>query len=157
MKDVHNNIQTTDELDEIIVDAIKNVTKLTIAMLEKDAKQEQMQLEYQIPVECLGNRANKIRGDSKGTLNAEEVVYADDLVYLVGTVDEAKFIVNNYNETFSRFGMTIAKDKTETVAFNCSETIQEQDSLFTIEGVPIKMSIHLNISDTKYRMRLQTT
>ena len=64
---------------------------------------------------------------------------------LRGTVDEGKFILNNYNETFSRFGLKIAKDKTETVAFNCSKTIQEQNSLFSIEGVAIK-----NVRTFKY-------
>ena len=41
--------------------------------------------------------------------------------------------------------MTIAKEKTETVAFNYDETIRTKASLFEIDGIPIK-----NVQEFKY-------
>ena len=120
MKTVHQNIKTINcEYCNFTATQQNN-------MLRHNIFDHQVQLTYQIPLECLGKREKRNKGDGHGTIKVEEEEYADDLVCLAGTVDEAKFVVESYNEVFLRFGLTIAKEKTETVSFNCKNVIQKK-------------------------------
>ena len=49
------------------------------------------------------------------------LLYADDIVLFCEDINELQSILNIYNNTFSRFGLTIATDKTKTMYFNVSE------------------------------------
>ena len=50
-----------------------------------------------------------------------------------------------YDNNFSRFGLTIAIDKTQTLAFNVSEEVKSMKSLITLRNEPID-----NVRSFKY-------
>ena len=49
------------------------------------------------------------------------LLYADDIVLFYEDINELNNILKIYDETFSRFGLTIATDKTKTFSFNVPE------------------------------------
>ena len=97
-----------------------------------------IKMKYQIPLECVGKREERATGDTRGVIKIEEEEYADDLVCITGSTEEAKVTTEVYNATFARFGLTIARDKTETMAFNFDESTKTKETLFSIDGTPIK-------------------
>ena len=50
-------------------------------------------------------------------------LYADDIVLFCEDIDELNDILNIYDSNFSRVGLTIAIDKTQTLAYNVSEDV----------------------------------
>ena len=81
------------------------------------------------------------------------ILYADDIVLLCNDIDELSEIVNIYDATFTRFGLKISTDKTETMAFNVDEEIKAK--LISIGDVELK-NVRVFISrrhDRKYRRR----
>ena len=54
------------------------------------------------------------------------LLYADDIVLFCEDVDELSNILAIYDETFSRFGLTIAIDKTQTISFNVPEDVMKE-------------------------------
>ena len=70
-----------------------------------------VKIKYQIPLEALGKRENRKRGDASGMIDVEEEEYADDLVTISGTMEEAENTLNTPNATFSTIGLTISKEK----------------------------------------------
>ena len=46
------------------------------------------------------------------------ILYADDIAVLSNNADALAEILRIYDKTFTRFGLKIATDKTETMAFN---------------------------------------
>ena len=54
------------------------------------------------------------------------LLYADDIVLFCEDVDELQSILKIYDETFTRFGLTIAIDKTQTLSFNVHEDVMEK-------------------------------
>ena len=54
------------------------------------------------------------------------LLYADDIVLFCEDVDELQSILKIYAETFTRFGLTIAIDKTQTLSFNVHEGVMEK-------------------------------
>ena len=61
-----------------------------------------IKIKYQIPLEALGTRETRRRGDANGETEVEEEEYADDLVNISGTVEEAHNTLNILNATFQR-------------------------------------------------------
>ena len=47
------------------------------------------------------------------------ILYVDDIVLFCEDINELNNILNIYDETYSRFGLTIATDKTKTISL-CS-------------------------------------
>ena len=83
------------------------------------------------------------------------ILYADDIVLLRNDIDELSEIVKIYDATFSRFGLKISTDKTETMTFNVDEEIKAKPSLFSISEVELK-NVRVFIfrtHDRKYRRR----
>ena len=66
------------------------------------------------------------------------ILYADDIVLLCDNVNELSEIVKIYDATFSRFGLKISTDKTETMAFNVDEEIKSKTTLISLGDVPLK-------------------
>ena len=60
-------------------------------------------------------------------------------------MDELSNILAIYDETFSRFGLTIAIDKTQTISFNVPEDVMKEKSLLTLRNEPIE-----NVRSFKY-------
>ena len=54
------------------------------------------------------------------------LLYADDIVLFFKDMNELQSILNIYYETFTRFGLTIAIDKTQTLSFNVHEDVMEK-------------------------------
>ena len=52
-------------------------------------------------------------------------------------VHELQSITNIYDATFSRFGLTIACDKTKTMSFNVSKEIMQKETLISLKNEPI--------------------
>ena len=73
------------------------------------------------------------------------LLYADDIVLFCEDINELQSIINIYNNTFSRFGLTIATDKTKTMSFNVSEDIMKRESLISLNSEPID-----NVRQFKY-------
>ena len=55
------------------------------------------------------------------------LLYADGIVLFCEDIDELNSILQIYDNTFSRFGLTIAIDKTKTLAFNVSEDVMNNN------------------------------
>ena len=51
------------------------------------------------------------------------LLYADDIVLFCEDINELNDILNIYNSNFLRFDLTIAIDKTQTLAYNVSEDV----------------------------------
>ena len=100
---------------------------------------------YQIPVECLGNRESRVRGDASGNIELDDEEYADDLICINTSIIESKESLDIYDETFRRFGLTINYDKTETMCINFEEEIKVKETLFTVNSHEIK-----NVRQFKY-------
>ena len=66
------------------------------------------------------------------------LLYADDIVLFCEDVDELQSILKIYDETFTRFGLTIAIDKTQTLSFNVHEDVMNKKSLISLRGEPIE-------------------
>ena len=73
------------------------------------------------------------------------LLYADDIVLFCEDINELDNIIKIYDETFSRFGLTIATDKTKTISFNVPEEIMNAESLITLRNEPIE-----NVRNFKY-------
>ena len=66
------------------------------------------------------------------------LLYADDIVLFCEDVYELQSITNIYDDaTFSRFGLTIACDKTKTMSFNVSKEIMQKETLISLKNEPI--------------------
>ena len=73
------------------------------------------------------------------------LLYADDIVLFCEDIEELNSILEIYDNNFSRFGLTIAIDKTQTLAFNVSEEVKSMKSLITLRNEPID-----NVRSFKY-------
>ena len=73
------------------------------------------------------------------------LLYADDIVLFCEDIDELNDILNIYDSNFSRFGLTIAIDKTQTLAYNVSEDVMSSKSLISLRNQPIE-----NVRSFKY-------
>ena len=65
------------------------------------------------------------------------LLYADDIVLFCEDIDELQSIINIYNNTFLRVGLTIATDKTKTLSFNVPEDIVKRKSSISLKCEPI--------------------
>ena len=68
-----------------------------------------------------------------------------DIVLFCEDMDELQAILKIYDETFSRFGLTIAIDKTKTLSFNVAENVMTTKSLISLRGESIE-----NVRTFKY-------
>ncbi len=66
------------------------------------------------------------------------VLYADDIVLFCEDVQELQSILRINDETFSRFGLTIAIDKIQTLSFNVPEEVMNAKSLISLREEPIE-------------------
>lgn len=66
------------------------------------------------------------------------LLYADDIVLFCEDVNELEAILKIYDDTFSRFGLTIAIDKTQTLAFNIPEDVMDKKSIISLRNEPIE-------------------
>ena len=73
------------------------------------------------------------------------LLYADDIVLFCEDIQELNCILKIYDETFSRFGLTIATDKTKTISFNVSEDVMNTKSLISLRDEEIE-----NVRNFKY-------
>ena len=94
-----------------------------------------LQYSYRIPGHCATREQRSIHGLS-GIQRLRMILYADDIALLCNDVDELAEIVNIYDRTFSRFGLKIAADKTETMAFNVPEDVKAVPSFFSLGNAP---------------------
>ena len=62
------------------------------------------------------------------------ILHADDMVLLSSDIDELSETVNMYHATFTRYGLKISINKTETMAFNLHEEVRAKPSLIKISG-----------------------
>ena len=103
-----------------------------------------LQYSFLIPGQCSTRQQRSIHCLS-GSERLRMILYADDIVLLCNDIDELAEIVNIYDKTFARFGLKIATNKTETMAFNVDEEIKAKPSLISIGDVALK-----NVRSFKY-------
>ena len=75
------------------------------------------------------------------------LLYADDIILFCEDLLELQDIINIYDKTFRRFGLTIAIDKTKTLIFNVEENLKEAPSIISLRNLfkPIE-----NVRQFKY-------
>ena len=94
-------------------------------------------LKYAYPIKSESTtREQRVRGIS-GHGRLCMLLYADDIVLFCEDVYELQSITNIYDATFSRFGLTIACDKTKTMSFNVSKEIMQKETLISLKNEPI--------------------
>ena len=77
------------------------------------------------------------------------LLYADDFVLFCQDVDELQSILKIYDETFTRFGLNIPIDKTQTIYMKNNE-----QKVLNISGVrQLRMSDDLNILAMSHQMK----
>ena len=103
-----------------------------------------LQYSFVIPGHCSTREQRKVCGLS-GNQRLRIILYADDIVLLCDSIDELAEIINIYDKTFTRFGLKISTDKTETMAFNIPEEIKTTPSLISIGDIALK-----NVRTFKY-------
>ena len=103
-----------------------------------------LQYSYRIPGHCSSREQRSVHGLS-GNQRLRMILYADDIALLCGDIDELSEILNIFDKTFTRFGLKISTDKTETMAFNVPEEIKAKPSLISLGGVALK-----NVRTFKY-------
>ena len=103
-----------------------------------------LEYSFRIPGHCSTREQRSIHGLG-GTQRLRMILYADDIAVLSNDVDELAEILRIYDRNFTRFGLKIATDKTETMAFNVPEETKSLPSLFSLGGVPNK-----NVRKSKY-------
>ena len=69
------------------------------------------------------------------------LLYADDIVLFCEDISELQSVLKIYDDTFSRFGLTIATDKTKTMSFNVPDEVMTASSLITLKAEPIENAI----------------
>ena len=84
------------------------------------------------------NREQRSIHKISGNDRLRMLLYADDIVLFCEDIDELNDILNIYNSNFSRFGLTIAIDKTQTLAYNVSEDVMSSKSLISHRNQPIE-------------------
>ena len=99
---------------------------------------------YRIKSES-SNREQRSVNSLAGEDRLRMLLYADDIVLFCEDINELQSILKIYDETFSRFGLTIAIDKTKTISFNVTEEVMASKSLITLKGEPIE-----NVRQFKY-------
>ena len=80
-----------------------------------------------------------------GTDRLRMLLYADDIVLFCEDLKELESILEIYDRTFSRYGLTIALDKTKTIVFNVDESVMSNKSLISLRGTNIE-----NVRQFKY-------
>ena len=73
-----------------------------------------------------------------GKLEIDEEEYADDLVTVNTSIEDAENCLKIFDRVFRRFGLTISFGKTETMLFNFDEETTAKKSLFSINDEVIK-------------------
>jgi hypothetical protein len=73
------------------------------------------------------------------------LLYADDIVLFCEDIKELESILEIYDKTFSRYGLTIALDKTKTIVFNVDESVMSNKSHISLRGTNIE-----NVRQFKY-------
>ena len=113
-----------------------------IAIAKEKINQEispgKVSLKFNIKTECLGPRELRTHGDSHGEVEVDEEEYADDLVGINTSIEEARQSLVAMDETFKKFGLTISFGKTETMLFGFPEEDAARTSLFEVSGEAIK-------------------
>ena len=95
-----------------------------------------IQFDYDIPHYCT-NRKQRRAGPMKGMEIIRWILYADDLVLFCKSVDYAEKLLNIFNDTCKRFGLTISFKKTKTQVFN-NEELATKEHLFFIGSEKIE-------------------
>ena len=73
-----------------------------------------------------------------GSDRLNTILYDDDIVLFCEDVQELQSILRMYDETFSRSGLTIDTDKTQTLSFNVPEEVMNAKSLILLREEPIE-------------------
>jgi len=107
-------------------------------------EQEVIKYSYHIKAES-STREQRSLHKISGNERLRMLSYANDIVLFCEDVNELDNILMIYDETFSRFGLTIAIDKTQTISFNVPEDVMKEKSLLTLRNEPIE-----NVRSFKY-------
>ena len=99
---------------------------------------------YHIKSESSNRKQRSIHKIS-GNDRLRMLLYADDIVLFCEDFAELNDILNIYDSNVSRFGLTVANDKTQTLAYNVSEDVMSSKSLISLRNEPIE-----NVRSFKY-------
>ena len=94
-------------------------------------------IKYCIPNE-VSTRELRKNARARGENRITELLYADDQAIFAESAEELQTILQIYDHTFTRFGLKMSYSKTETMAFNVDEDVQNKDTLVQVNGTKIK-------------------
>ena len=103
-----------------------------------------LEYRYRINIEASTREQRRVKS-LYGIERLKMLLYADDIVLFCEDVDELQAILEIYNNTFKRFGLTIATDKTKTLPFNVPENVMVMESLVHLNNEPLE-----NVRSFKY-------
>ena len=85
---------------------------------------------------CISNdvspRDYRKRAKANGSMYITELLYADDEAIFANSIQLLKNVLEIYDQIFSRFGLQMSYSKTDTMAFNVSDEIKNQECLLMI-------------------------
>lgn len=110
-----------------------------------------IEIEYHIAQEC-STREMRSTAPTHGKLKISVILYADDLVIFCTSADGLQRALTKFEDTFTRFGMIVARDKTKTMCFGEKDVGSDIDSFVQLGGEPVE-----NVNAFKYLGHLITS
>ena len=85
------------------------------------------------------DRAQRAIHTPPGNRNIKIILYADDIVLFCRSASSLQLSVDVMKSVFTRFGLKIAEDKTQTMIFNADEETLAQEYIITQNGFAVEI------------------
>lgn len=112
---------------------------LRVALYKIQEKHPNVGIEFNFDIKNEStNREQRARAATRGHSRAVIVLYADDILIVSRCIRELESMMEIIRQVFSRFGLTMADDKTVTMQWNVTAECREKSSLISLGGVPLE-------------------
>ena len=113
------------------------VLRVALHEIEKITDDCGIEIEYRINMRSTDRNQRAIAPPS-GKRKVKLILYADDIVLFCRSASSLQLSVDAMNSVFTRFGLKIAEDKTQTMIFNADEEELAQESIITLNGLAVE-------------------
>ena len=113
------------------------VLRVALHEIEKITDDCGIEIEYRINMRSTDRNQRAIAPPS-GKRKVKLILYADDIVLFCRSASSLQLSVDAMNSVFTRFGLKIAEDKTQTMIFNADEEELAQESIITLNGFAVE-------------------
>ena len=131
---VRQGAQESPCIFNIFMDFVLRVALHEIDQLDTDCG---IKIEYRINMRST-DRAQRAIDTPSGNRKIKIILYADDIVLFCRSASSLQLSVDVMNSVFTRFGLKIAEDKTQTMIFNADEETLAQESIITLNGFAVE-------------------